>query len=110
MKVNNNYITIDEYNEALHIVNTYKKQQEQKNALPQFVLLNGTSMRLNKIDYGEGSFCNIDLRLEYWRDNGCWGVGIIQRGNRVYSISDIDYLDNVLLIPITEEEYNKENI
>ena len=104
MRVSDNYITIDEYNEALNIVNSYKKQQEKKNALPQFVSLNGTSMRLSKVDYGKN-----DLRVEYYRDNGCWAVGIMQRGDRIYSVSDMDWLDNVLLIPITEEEYNKEN-
>ena len=32
------------------------------------------------------------------------------RGDRIYSVSDMDHLDNRLLIPITEEEYNKDNL
>lgn len=69
--------------------------------LPKFVSLGGTCLRL-KAD-------RID-NPEYWRDGGCWGVGVKIVNGRLYSThSFVSSVDNIEMKPTTEEKWRKCN-
>lgn len=69
-----------------------------KNDLPKFVMLGSSELRL------KGN--------EYYRDAGMWGVGFRIKGGKLLSShwrQGHDWLHNVELIPITEEQWKKGN-
>jgi hypothetical protein len=51
---------------------------------------------------------------EYWRDGGQWGIHIREENGKLVSDAkrygpELQYLDGQELIPITEEEWRKDN-
>lgn len=68
---------------------------------PQFVWMNGvggSAIRLSN----DGKY--------YYRDAGCWGCGFEYRDGTWYSVSDIDPINNNLMIPCTEDEWMDDNL
>lgn len=63
---------------------------------PTFVKLKSSCLRLR---YGN----------KYWRDNGNWSVGFRVEEGRLFSVSDMDHLDNIELIRITRDEWQRDN-
>ncbi len=65
--------------------------------LPPYVSLDKIAMRL-------------DIKQRrYYRDAGHWDVGFVQKNNKLYSVSNMKWINNVELIPIAEEEWRKDN-
>jgi prophage antirepressor-like protein len=63
--------------------------------LPKFVKIENTALRLKKD--------------KYYRDAGCWSVGYKIVNGLLLSQSAHENLDNKQLIPITKEDWQKEN-
>lgn len=97
----NDIITYHEYMEARRIVDKYHEQIQKIDALPQFVKLGKAVLRLEKYDGLH--------KVQYWRDAGAWGVGIMFRRGKFYSVSDNDDLDFKELTPATLEEWQEDN-
>lgn len=74
--------------------------------LPKYVYLGekkeGATLRLS-----EGSF--FDLETTYWRDGGEWGVDCKWKDGKLFSVSDMKWLNNKELIPTTKEVYMEDN-
>jgi hypothetical protein len=69
-----------------------------KEPVPKYVSLNGVEMRLKG--------------KEYWRDAGLWGVKYKIKNGKIFSShrnQEQDWLDDIELIPITEDEWRKAN-
>ena len=70
-----------------------------KNKPPKYIRLGsetGTAMRFHELSDG------------YWRDAGQWAIGY-KFDNGFFSIHQDEQLNNLPLIPISEEEYLKDN-
>jgi hypothetical protein len=65
---------------------------------PQFVKMNGNSLRLRK---------NFNNHYEYYVDCGCWSIDFKVNDGVFYSKCDMTSLNNQLLTPITEAEWRK---
>lgn len=82
-----------------------------KNKPPKYVCLHNTAMRLCQKDqyWGEP-----EAGFHYWRDAGHWAVAfgfdeIEQKWYSVCNDSDTQWLNNVELVPITKNEWKKDN-
>jgi len=69
--------------------------------LPKFVRLNSSYLWLLDVDAEYGS------DYDYWVDRGGWGIGVKMKGGKLYSVSTVNSVDNIELIPINQEEYDE---
>ena len=73
--------------------------------LPKYVKFEGGSaLRL-----GRKGDENERYELQYYRDAGRWGVDFVEKDGELFSKSKEVNLDNKKLIPITREEWMKDN-
>jgi len=88
-----------------------KFTKEELIKLPKYVTfgVSGCHMRLHNPEWNQFPGWREDI-AEYWRDAGLWGVDIRIEEDKIFSVhKDMDWLDNVELIPSTYEEWFKSN-
>ena len=71
--------------------------------LPKFVRLNSSYLSLlipNRHDSRSEDY-------DYWVASGGWGIGVKMKGSKLYSVSTVNSVDNIELIPINQEEYDE---
>ena len=69
--------------------------------LPMYVSLNGSELKHHKSYYTK--------EYEYYRAAGEWSVGYVVRDGKVFSISDMKWLNDIELVPITKEQWKEGN-
>ena len=76
--------------------------------LPKYVYLGkeepGNTLRLQRPG---GSDLNIEDT--YWRDGGLWGVDCKWKDGKLFSVSDMEWINDKELIPTTKEIYMEDN-
>lgn len=84
-------------------------QKKLIRSLPPYVMLGTTAMRLYNPEHNQFFGWN-DLRVEYYRDAGCWSVGFKVVDGKVYSVDGSDGgLNGIELTPISYTKWKKDN-
>lgn len=85
---------LEEIEKILAVLNS-ESDAEAPFKLPEYVWLHNSALKKKG--------------REYYRMAGAWGVKFKIVVDKLYSISDMEHLNNKELIPCTKEEYEKDN-
>jgi hypothetical protein len=77
--------------------------------LPQFVKMGGIALRHCHGGERWGAYGSFEEPSTYFRDAGCWGVEYEWRHGLLFSVSDMESLNDQLLVETTKEEWMKSN-
>lgn len=84
---------------------TFTREQIRK--FPPYVKASGVALRLHNPE--QGNFGWRENHVEYYRDAGFWSVDINIVGDKLWTIAEGDKINNIELIPITKQEWRKDN-
>lgn len=76
------------------------KHDYSKDDLPKFIRVCGSYFRLRGEKYGDS---------HYWLDGGAWRIDFKIVGNELYTMHELEHLNNKLITPCTEEEWRVGN-